>query len=193
MRNLIRLALLAVAALGSLSAATITYSVTNLNTNNGLGQPLYRYVYNLIGVPLSANQGLEIRFEVSRYGQLQNQVTPNNATFNPYLFQPNSQPGADGIYGLYVSSANLMAGTFSIDFGWLNNNSLGFEQRYFVYQYASNGIDITSTVTSGFTTLAGGGSSSSSTGGGNPIPEPSTWMLGATALAALAVARRRRT
>ena len=181
MRNLIRLGLLAGLAGGSLSAATITYSVTNLNAVNGSNQPLYRYIYNLIGVPLAVNQELDIVFEITRFaaGSLTNGVYNGSPNLTLSLFQIGNPIGANGHYNLYASpGVPSMLGTFSVDFAYTGVGTPG-DQAYTVTQFDSQGINPLSQVTSGFTTASG-------------VPEPSTIVLGAVGLAWIAFARSRR-
>lgn len=186
MRNLIRLALLGAVGLGSLSAATVSYSVTNLNTNNGNGQPLYRYVYNLIGVPLQLNQELDIRFEVTRYAAISMGVSPGLPNFDLVLFPVNNPINADGRYSLLSLVNNpSMIGTFSVDFAWIGAGQPG-AQTFFVNQLDAQG-GFVSRLASGFTSTSGGSSS-----GGDVIPEPSTIILSAAGIAAVVLARRRR-
>lgn len=181
MRNLLRLAVCAGMLAVTMPAASVVYTVTDLQTTNGNNQPLYRYVYNLIGVPLQQNQALEIQFEVSQFAALSNPVAPgtNNNPFSLLLFQPNSPPGAAGVYSLYAVLANpSMLGTFSVDVAFIGGGTPG-SQQFFVNQYDSN-QEFLSQVTSGFTSASG-------------VPEPSSVVMGLTGLAAVYLARRRMT
>ena len=185
MRNLIRLAMLAVLSYGCLSAAVVSYTVTNLNMTNGNGQPLYRYIYNLTGAPLLANQELDIRFEVTRYAAISNGVAPPSG-FDLLLLPVNNPPGADGRYSLLSLVNNpTMIGTFSVDFAFIGSGQPG-AQTFFINLLNSSGGFIRQD-DSGFTVA---GSSSSSSGGGS-IPEPGTLLLSAAGVALLALARRR--
>jgi hypothetical protein len=178
MRGLLRLALFAGLVGGSLSASSITYDIINLNTVNGSNQPLYRYVYHLLGVSLQQNQALEISFEVARYAALSNGVPANpNANFDLLLFQPNSPPGSDGLYSLLAKINNpSMAGAFSVDVAMLPGiipNTLNFA----INQYGAGGT--------GSPTLVEAGTAQAT-------PEPATLVLSLGALSALYLVRRRK-
>jgi hypothetical protein len=174
MRSLLRLAVLAGLVAGTLPAATIVYDVINLNAVNGNNQPLYRYVYNLIGVPLGLNQELEIRFEVTQYAALTNPVAPGGGLFDLLLFQPNNPIGADGRYSLLALVNNpSMVGTFSVDVAYIGNSSPG-EQIFAINQLDAQG-GFVSQVTSGFT----------------QTPEPATVSLTLAGLGIAYLARRR--
>jgi len=184
MRNLIRLALLAGLTFGSLSAATITYSVTSLGTST-LGNPNFRYTYNLTGAPLALNQELGILFEVSRYASISNGVALPGTGLDLLLFQPGNPIAAPGRYSLLALVNNpSMIGTFTVDVAYIlaGNAPTPGAQSYVIDQFNPQGF-FAGQVDSGFTTQ----SQSQFV-----IPEPGTIILSAAGLALVALARKRR-
>ena len=175
MRNLIRLVLLASIAFGSLSAATVTFSVTSLGGNN------YRYLYNLQGVSLLINQELDIVFETTRYASISNGVPAPNAApgLDLALFQVNNPPGANGVYSLLATANNpSMIGPFSVDFSYIGTGTPG-AQTFFINQLNGQGQIVNAVGPPGVTTQS-------------TVPEPSTLIFGAAGLALIALGRFRR-
>jgi len=186
MRNLIRLSLLAGLTFGSLSAATITYSVTSLGTTT-LGNPNFRYTYNLTGAPLALNQELDILFEVSRFASIFNGVASPGIGLDLLLFPVGNPIGADGRYSLLALVNNpSMIGTFTVDVAYIlsGNAPTPGAQSYFIDQLNAQG-NVTGRVTTGTT-------GTTINPGQDPIPEPGTILLSAAGLAFVVWARKRR-
>ena len=169
--------LLGLASLVALSApaAIITFS-TSLIDNSG-PNPIYRYTYNLTGAQITTNQEIDIRFNASQYGTLSNGQPSSNPNFSLLLFQPNTPPGAFGDYSLVaLVTSPSMVGTFTVDFVWLGSGTPG-SQPFFINQLDSLG---------GFVSQLESGTTQSS------VPEPSTLLIGGTALVALGLLRQSR-
>jgi len=184
MRNLIRLSLLAGLTFGSLSAATITYSLTNLGTST-LGNPNFRYTYNLTGAPLGVNQELGILFEVSRYASISNGVALPGTGLDLLLLQPGNPIGAAGRYSLLALINNpSMIGTFTVDMAYIlaGNAPVPGAQSFFIDQLNAQG-GFVSRLETGVTSLSQSQFE---------IPEPGTILLSAAGLALVALARKRR-
>src|SRR4051794_12909203 len=75
---------------GSLSAANVSFQITNLGHNQ------YQLSYAVSDIQFEVNQELDIRFDPSLYGTLSNGIAP--AGFDLLLLQPNNPPGVFGDY-----------------------------------------------------------------------------------------------
>jgi hypothetical protein len=138
----------------SLSAASITSTVTNLNTN------LFRYTYTVSNFSFQINQELDIRFDPTLYTNLANGTAPAN--FNVVLLQPNSPQGVPGDFTALSTINNpSLNGQFSVDVNYLGFGTPG-PQPFMINQFNSDG-QFVSTLESGFVVT----------------PEPSTFGLGA--------------
>ena len=174
MRRLLSFALYAGIVAGSLSAATVGYTVQPLGGN------LYRYLYNVTGAPLQLNQALDIVFEVLQYSSLTNGVASPGTGLSLLFFSPNPGLPSPGSYSLLATVNNpSMIGTFSIDFTFLGVGTPG-SQAFRIDQYDSQGNNILNNVTSGQTSVL------------NAVPEPGTMMMGLVGVALAYAARSRK-
>jgi hypothetical protein len=158
-RILCMLSLMTALSAGSLSAANVSFQITNL------GQNFYQYSYAVSGIQFQVNQELDIRFDPSLYGSLSNGVAP--AGFDLLLLQPNNPPGVDGDYSaLSLVNNPSLSGIFSVKVLYLGNGQPG-AQPFFINQLDDSGR-LLSVVTQG---------NSSQAGGGTQTPEPAAWTL----------------
>jgi hypothetical protein len=126
----------------SLSAGTIRFGVSNINGN------MFRYRYQLDGIVLQQDQGIDIRFDLALYQTLSNGFAPTG--FSLLLLQPNNPPGAFGDFAAIVLGANpALAGIFGVDFQYIGSGQPA-EQPYFINQFDSTGNFI-STLQAGLT------------------------------------------
>ncbi len=159
---------------GSLSAATIQYTVTQLP-----GAAKYRYNYTVSGITFQANQDFDIQFPAALYSSLINGVAGSDFTLN--VFDANNPPGVDGDYSALAKKNNpSLAGPFSIDFTFLGSGQPG-AQIYLIDQFDANGNLISSSAPA--MTVPGGGST---------VPEPAGVTLSLLGLIAGAVWRTAR-
>jgi hypothetical protein len=163
------------------SATTITYQVTDPVTPGA-----ETYTYAISGFTFGINEELDIEFDASLYGNLQNAVA--GPGFSVMLFQPDDRPGLDwpGYYSLLAVVDDLFLNAqFSVDFTYLGTGEPG-PQSYSISQFDQNGSYV-STLETGFTVAA-------ATNGTGPVPEPSSmWLcvLGLLAVGAWTERRRR--
>ena len=174
MRRLLSFALYAGIVAGSLSAATVGYTVQPLGGN------LYRYLYNVTGAPLQINQALDIVFEVLQYSSLTNGVASPGTGLSLLLFQPNPGALTPGHYNLLATVNNpSMIGTFSVDFTFLGTGTPG-AQIFRIEQYDAQGNFLNFVGPPGTTSLI------------TDVPEPGTMMMGFVGLALAYAARSRK-
>lgn len=153
-----RSAIVAVSLAYGLSAASITLSTTVVGPN-GSGNTVYRYDFDLSGLPpLEQDQELRILFPAATYQSLSNGVAPSG--FDLLVLPPNVPAGADGVYSLLSLMHQVsMLGSFSVDFT-LVGDTLPNGIRFDVNEFDANG-EFLDTVTSGLT----------------EVPEPRAWVL----------------
>ncbi len=174
MRRLLSFAFYTGIVAGSLSAATVGYTVQPLGGN------LYRYLYNVTGAPLQLNQELDIRFEVLQYASVVNGVASPGTGLDLLFFSPNPGLPSPGTYNLFALVNNpSMIGTFSVEFTFLGGGTPG-SQVFTINQLTAQG-GFLSNVSSGVTSNLSAG-----------VPEPGTMMMGLAGLAIAYLARSRR-
>ncbi len=147
----------------SLSAATIDFSTAAVGTT-GDGKTIFRFSYNLSGVPLLLNQELDVRFDPAVYSSLLNPVAPA-LLFDVLVLQPDNPPGTFGDYSLLALVNNpSTAGPFSVDVTLVTGQAPPARQPFFINQLDSNGA---------FVSRLDSGSAV------NSVPEPSALSMAA--------------
>jgi len=146
----------AAAAAGSLSAATVSFQIANLGSNN------FRYDYVVSGIQFQQNEEFDVRFDPTLFGTLSNGQAPPG--FDVLLLQPNNPLGSPGDFSAMalVNNPSLSSG-FHVTVHFLGTGTPG-SQPYFINQPDANGR-LLSVVDSGTTVAAGA------------VPEPAAWTL----------------
>jgi len=147
-----------------LSAAPISFTTSTVGTN-GVGDAVYRYVFDFREVRLALNQELSILFPAATFKSLSNEVAP--PVHFSLLAQPPNQfgGGEDGRYSLLaLVDQPSMLGEFRVDFTLVSGRAptgLAFEVSQF-------------DVDDGFLNIV--------TSGLTETPEPGTWVLAISGL-----------
>jgi len=156
MRAACLLAVSAAATAGSLSAASVTFQISNLGSND------FRYDYLVSGIQFTQNEEFDVRFDPTLYGTLSNGQAPPG--FDLLLLQPNNPPGTPGDYSAMalINNPSLSSG-FHVTVHYLGTGTPG-SQPYFINQLDASGR-LLSVVDSGNTVAVGA------------VPEPVGWTL----------------
>lgn len=172
MRFLLKISLSALLLIGHpLLAVSIDFQTVDLPDVTP-GQDLRRYIYDISGIALTANQEIDIRFDPVLYGTLSNGVAGSG--FDLALFQPNVPPGASGDYSALALVDNpSLAGPFRVDFVFNGSGTPG-SQPFFINQFDRRG-NLVGTIASGFTTATAA------------VPEPASMVLLGTSLLILSI------
>lgn len=168
-------ALTMVAACAVSAAPTVLFVATDL-ADTMVGQDLWRYDYTISG-PVDSFGSVNLLFAPASFANLQSQSADPNVSLVDV--QPDTGAPADGIVYATMLAGLLAADTaaLSVDFVWLGGAGTAPGAQPFE-------------VVDGSGFPAGRGVSRPASGGGT-VPEPTAWLLTATALLALSIKRKR--
>ena len=155
---------------GKAHAITILYEATDL-TDVTPGQDLWKYAYTVSDYSFDMDYDFTIWFDYTLYSALEDPPPFVNADWDPIVWQPDTSIPDDGAYdALSLVDAASLADPFTVSFVWLGSGTPG-SQPFDVYDPSFN------TIESGQT---------------SPVPEPASVLLVGSALAGLAVLRKRK-
>jgi len=167
------LAILLISA-GCLSATQITFT-TSLVTPGAPGTAIWEYDYTLTGFSFVTNEDLQILFDPTLFGTLQNGIAMPAGDWDLQTFQPDPGLPDNGVYDLLALVDHpSFTGPFSIQFTLLGDVP-PVSQSWKVVQLDSN--------------FAPGPVLDSGTANSSDLPEPAAAWLGIAGLSVL-VARR---
>ena len=155
------------------NAAVIQFQATDLTDVNA-GEDLWMYEYFVSDVTFGPNQGFSVYFDRALYSNLQDPPPQVSLDWDIIVLQPDPSLPDPGIYdALALVNGASISQAFTVTFDWLGTpGSAPGAQDFTINQFADDGS--LSSVVPGRTT---------------PVPEPSTLLLAAPAIA-LAFRRR---